>query len=94
MAAPCPAAATPALDSDVRFMFNMSSVLSEFCARIVYDRTTVLGLRNSDFSTNLSGVTVALEPQALYMLDILHRQDPGACKAADSHTITGTGGGR
>lgn len=60
------AAATPAPDSNVHFMLNMLSVPSQSCTRKVYNRNTLLRLRNSNFSKNLSGATLALEPQTLW----------------------------
>lgn len=89
MAAPCTAAATPAPSYDVRFMLNLLSESSQFCTRKVYNRSQLLGLRNSNFLSDLSGVMFALEHKALDELGILHQQDPEACKAADSSSDTG-----
>ena len=89
MAAPCTAAATPAPDSDVRFMLNMLSVPLQSCTKIAYNRSSLLGLRHSICAKNLSGVNLAVEPEILCELGILHQQDQGASKAADSSPTTG-----
>ena len=89
MAAPCTAAATAAPDSDVLFMLNVSSESSQSCTRRVYNRNLLLGLRNHNFSNDISGVMLALEHKALGELGILRRQDPEACKAADLPSATG-----
>lgn len=88
MAAPCMAAATSAPDSDVCFLSNILSVPLQTCTRIASNSSSLHGLRNSNFAKNLFGVNLVVELETLSEQGILHREDQGACKAADSPPTT------
>ena len=67
-------------DNNVRFMLNVLYVPSQSCTKIVYNRSSLLGLRNSNTSKHLSGVTLTLEPEELEEVGILQWPDPGVSK--------------
>uniref|UniRef100_A0A3B3T8Z3 Uncharacterized protein n=1 Tax=Paramormyrops kingsleyae TaxID=1676925 RepID=A0A3B3T8Z3_9TELE len=65
MAAPSKAAATPVPVSYVRFMLNVMYSSSQSNSRLVYDRCTLLELRESTRSSNISTSLPALELKTL-----------------------------